>query len=100
MADSSVDEARGVRSSITHLPVSSVRTAYQQVAEQLRELILTGALSAGDRLPPEAELAATFGVSRSTVREALRVFASRDLIRTARGTTCGTFVNTVNFEQV
>lgn len=100
MANSSVNDARGVRSGIAHLPVSRVRTAYQQVADQLRELILTGALSAGDRLPPEAELAATFGVSRSTVREALRVLASRDLIRTARGTTGGTFVNTVNFEQV
>ncbi|MFS3126876.1 FadR/GntR family transcriptional regulator [Nocardioides sp. Bht2] len=75
--------------------MSRVRPAYQQVADQLRELILSGSLTSGDRLPPEAELAATFGVSRSTVREALRVLASRDLIHTTRGTTGGTFVSEV-----
>jgi DNA-binding FadR family transcriptional regulator len=89
-----------VRSSIDKLAVSRVRTAYQQVADQLRELILGGTLSSGDRLPSEADLAATFGVSRSTVREALRVLASQDLIHTTRGTTGGTFVSTVKFEQV
>ena len=100
MTDDSMNEARGVRSGVSNLPVSRVRTAYQQVADQLRELILTGTLSAGHRLPPEAELAARFGVSRSTVREALRVLASRDLIRTSRGITGGTFVSTVDFKQV
>ncbi len=82
------------------LSVSKVRPAYQQVADQLRELILNGSLSSGDRLPPEADLAATFGVSRSTVRESLRVLASRDLIHTVRGTTGGTFVSQVQMEQV
>ncbi|WP_122816869.1 FadR/GntR family transcriptional regulator [Nocardioides pantholopis] len=82
------------------LTVSKVRPAYQQVADQLRELILGGSLSSGDRLPPEAELAATFGVSRSTVREALRVLASRDLIHTVRGTTGGTFVSQVQMDKV
>ena len=82
------------------LAVSRVRPAYQQVADQLRQLILTGSLSSGDRLPPETELAANFGVSRSTVREALRVLASRDLIQTTRGTTGGTFVSQVQFAQV
>lgn len=100
MTGNPLKEIQGARGGAGNLPVSRVRTAYQQVADQLRELILTGALSAGDRLPSEAELAATFGVSRSTVREALRVLASRDLIRTTRGTTGGTFVSTVNYEQV
>ncbi|MTK05060.1 FadR/GntR family transcriptional regulator [Micromonospora sp. CP22] len=100
MTGNPLKEIQGARGGSGNLPVSRVRTAYQQVADQLRELILTGSLSAGDRLPSEAELAATFGVSRSTVREALRVLASRDLIRTTRGTTGGTFVSTVNFEQV
>jgi DNA-binding FadR family transcriptional regulator len=74
------------------LPVKQVLPAYQQVANQLRGLILQGQLLPGERLPNEAELSTSFGVSRSTVREALRVLASRDLVRTSRGVTGGTFV--------
>ncbi|MBW9216133.1 FCD domain-containing protein [Mumia sp. zg.B53] len=77
-----------------------VRNAYQQVADQLLDLILDGTLKAGDRLPNEAELSSIFGVSRSTVREALRALASRDLLETARGTTGGTFVRRVELRQV
>lgn len=84
----------------TPLVVSRVRPAYQQVADQLRELILDGVLSAGDRLPSEQDLGSQFGVSRSTVREALRVLASRDLIHTTRGTTGGTFVARVKVEKI
>ncbi|QOC93379.1 FadR family transcriptional regulator [Micromonospora craniellae] len=82
------------------LGVTRVRPAYQQVADQLRERILDGSLTAGDRLPTEIELSEIFGVSRSTIREALRVLASKDLIRTTRGTTGGTFVARVQFDQV
>jgi DNA-binding FadR family transcriptional regulator len=82
------------------LGVSRVRPAYQQVADQLLDLILSGQLSAGDRLPAESDLAASFGVSRSTVREALRSLASRDLLETTRGTTGGTFVRKVEVGQV
>ena len=82
------------------LGVSRVRPAYQQVADQLLDLILSGQLTAGDRLPSEAELASSFGVSRSTVREALRSLASRDLLETTRGTTGGTFVRKVEVGQV
>jgi GntR family transcriptional repressor for pyruvate dehydrogenase complex len=74
------------------LSVKRIRPAYEQVAEQLRELILKGTLSPGDQLPVEAELSAVFGVSRSTVREALRMLSSQSLIYTARGVTGGTFV--------
>ena len=73
------------------LRVNRVQPAYQQVADQLRDRILDGSVAAGDRLPTEVELSEIFGVSRSTVREALRVLASRGLIRTTRGTTGGTF---------
>lgn len=80
--------------------VDRVRPAYQQVADQLRERILDGSLGSGDRLPTEVELGEIFGVSRSTVREALRLLASRDLIHTTRGTTGGTFVSRVEFDKV
>lgn len=82
------------------LAVNRVRPAYQQVADQLLELILSGTLTAGDRLPSEAELLSLFGVSRSTIREALRVLASRDVIHTIRGTQGGAFVSRVKVEQV
>ena len=62
--------------------------------------MLDGSLAAGDRLPAEGELAVAFGVSRSTVREALRVLASRDLITTVRGTSGGSFVSHADADQV
>jgi GntR family transcriptional repressor for pyruvate dehydrogenase complex len=69
-----------------------VRKAYEQVYDQLRELIVRGELRRGERLPNEAVLARDFGVSRGTVREALRVLAAQNLIRTAKGAGGGSFV--------
>lgn len=74
------------------LRVRRVRPAYRQVADELRAQIVTGALTAGERLPNEAELSRAFGVSRSTVREALRVLTSQHLIETLRGVRGGSFV--------
>ena len=74
------------------LVVRRVRPAYEQVAAQLRDLIIRGELAAGDRLPVESELPTLFGVSRSTIREALRVLSSQNLITTRRGVRGGTFV--------
>ncbi|MDO8185060.1 GntR family transcriptional regulator [Conexibacter sp. JD483] len=53
--------------------------AYEQVAQQLREAILDGQLRPGDELPSERELCAQFGVSRTTVREALRALQTQGL---------------------
>ncbi len=69
-----------------------VRKAYEQVNDQLRELIFSGELPPGERLPNEAELAREFGVSRATVREALRVLAAQNLIRTTKGSNGGSRV--------
>ena len=55
-------------------------TAYEQVAERIRAAILEGALTADERLPPERELAVQFGVSRTTVREALRHLQAQGLL--------------------
>ena len=57
--------------------VERVRKAYEQVADQLRELILNGSITPGQRLPNEAALSVQFGVRRATVREALRVLTTR-----------------------
>lgn len=77
-----------------------VRPAYQQVADQLQGAILRGDLGPGDRLPNEVDLAGTFGVSRATVREALRSLASQDLIYSQRGAGGGTFIAETNFDRI
>jgi DNA-binding FadR family transcriptional regulator len=55
-------------------------TIYVQVAEQIRDAILDRTISSGQRLPPERELATQFGVSRATIREALRHLQAQGLL--------------------
>lgn len=55
-----------------------------QVAGQLREAILEGTLTPGEPLPPERELSRLFGVSRASVREALRALQAEGLITGGR----------------
>lgn len=81
-----------MKGSQTKVNVKRIEPAYLQVAGQLRSLVLEGDLNPGDKLPNEADLSELFGVSRSTVREALRVLSSQNLIRTQRGVTGGSFV--------
>jgi DNA-binding FadR family transcriptional regulator len=66
--------------------------AYQLLADDLREQITSGQLRPGERLPTEPEMCVRSGVSRSTVREALRLLASQHLIVTTRGVTGGSYV--------
>lgn len=55
------------------------------IAGQLRRQILTGELKAGEKLPPERELALRFGTNRNTLREALRILESSGLLRIRQG---------------
>ena len=80
-------------SSAADVTVHRVRKAYEQVSDQLRELIVSGHVHPGDRLPSEASLSQQFGVSRATVREALRVLAAQSLITTSKGATGGSFIS-------
>jgi GntR family transcriptional repressor for pyruvate dehydrogenase complex len=68
----------------TYRPIAR-RTTYQLVAEQLIELIGSRRLRPGDVLPPERELVESYGVGRSSVREALRMLESRGLIESRGG---------------
>jgi DNA-binding FadR family transcriptional regulator len=74
--------------------------AYQKLADDIRVQITSGLLRPGERLPTEPQLCARSGVSRSTVREALRVLASQHLIVTTRGVTGGSFVAHPSLEKV
>jgi GntR family transcriptional repressor for pyruvate dehydrogenase complex len=66
--------------------------AYQVLAERLRDDIISGHLRPGQRLPTEPQLCEQSGLSRSTVREALRLLSSQHLIVTTRGVNGGSFV--------
>src|SRR3954447_2216072 len=65
-------------------PVQPVR-AYQRIVEQVEDALARGELSPGQRLPSERELVVQFAVSRSTVREALRVLESNGVVRSRPG---------------
>ncbi|WP_425045526.1 FadR/GntR family transcriptional regulator [Primorskyibacter sp. S87] len=69
-----------------------------QIANAIRDAIVSGDLIVDERLPSEAELVEQFQVSRPTVREALKRLAAQSLIRTQRGAAGGAFVNRLNFE--
>jgi len=65
-------------------PVATPRT-FEAILSQLKDAIAAGTLRAGDRLPPERELAERFQVSRASVREALRVLETLGLVGVRRG---------------
>jgi DNA-binding FadR family transcriptional regulator len=62
-----------------------VEPAYRKVAAALLERITDRTINAGERLPPEVELARQFGVHRGTVREALRELESNGVLKRERG---------------
>jgi len=64
---------------------------YYQLQEDIRERIESGEYAPSTMLPTEAELSAAYGVSRATVREALRGLAERGLVEKRQGV--GTFVS-------
>ncbi|WP_066720506.1 FadR/GntR family transcriptional regulator [Clostridium sp. Marseille-P299] len=60
------------------------------VAEQIKELIVQGELKAGEKLPNEFEMANQLQVGRGTIREAVKILCSQNIVEIRRG--CGTFV--------
>src|SRR3989337_945210 len=71
---------------------------YQEVVSQIHDLIREGRLKASDQLPSERELAETFKVSRTSVREALRALETQGLVVSRTGT--GTFVADLPIESL
>ena len=82
-------EALWARSVFSPVPV---RNAFEVTVERLAQSIRLGVLVGGDRLPPERELADTFGVSRVTLREAIKALRAAGLVESRRGRGGGTFV--------
>jgi len=72
----------------------------QQVAEQIKDLILEGKLKPGDKLPSERELSKLIGVGRLSLREGLRILESSGILRTRYGVTSGTYVSQIRVEQL
>ena len=80
-------------------PIHQAR-ASGEIVSQIERAIFSAQLSPGDRLQSERELAEQFGVSRITVRDALRVLEARGLIRVKVGATGGAFVADANTDRV
>jgi GntR family transcriptional repressor for pyruvate dehydrogenase complex len=81
------------------MPVSPGRTS-GLIVEQIRWLVRQGQLLPGDRLPSERELCDLFGVSRVTVREALRVLESSGLLDVKVGAKGGAFVTAPSGDRI
>jgi GntR family transcriptional repressor for pyruvate dehydrogenase complex len=82
-------EALWARTVFSPVPV---RNAFEVTVERLAQSIRLGVLSDAERLPPERELADTFGVSRVTLREAIKALRDVGLLESRRGRGGGTFV--------
>src|SRR5579864_7924004 len=70
-----------------------LREKPQQVADELRSLILSGELVEGDSLGHEPDLVERFGVSRPSLREALRILEAEGLVTVVRGVRGGVVVH-------
>lgn len=78
-------------SSLGFEPIAPSR-AFEEIAAQIRDLVASGRLKPGDRLPAERDLSAKFKVSRNTLREALRALELSGMIELRKGAAGGAFV--------
>lgn len=65
-------------------PVKNTKV-YEQVIEQIKEMIVSGQLKKGDRLPPERDLVEQLQVSRTSIREAIRALQIIGLVECRQG---------------
>lgn len=79
-------------------PFASVRPrrAVDEIIEQIRSRIQSNELKPGEKLPSERDLAQQLGVSRNTLREAIRMLESSGLVTLKKGATGGAFLNASN----
>lgn len=91
MTGARAQEPKTVRSPVRLAPME-VPKASDVLANELRERILTGEFPEGTALPPERELVTQTQMSRTTVREALRILEVQGLVRIKTGRAGGAFV--------
>jgi DNA-binding FadR family transcriptional regulator len=65
---------------------------YEEIAAHIETMMTSGDISFGDRLPSERRLAAQLRVSRSSIREAIRILYQKGLVKIRRGRTGGVFI--------
>lgn len=82
-------EARGLTAVLRPVRAGN---AFEETVERLLQVIKLRVVDHGERLPPERELAPLLGVSRVTLREAIRVLQQEGYVESRRGRTGGTFV--------
>ena len=75
----------------TFVPAQRVRS-FDHIVGQIREAISSGGIQPGERLPSERDLGVAFGVSRTTLREALRALEAQGVIEIRTGSRGGAFV--------
>jgi len=71
----------------------------ENIIEQIRKAIFEGKLKPGDKLPPEKELMENFGVSKATLREALRSLEVLGFLEIRKGASGGPFVTEVDMKK-
>ena len=67
---------------------TQTKTLAEQVADGIMNLIQETPYKAGDKLPTEKELCESTGAGRNTVREALKILASRNVLEIRQGALC------------
>lgn len=80
-------------------PIKTQRVS-DEIFRQIHEVLLSGEVTAGQRLPTERQLAEQFATSRASVREALRGLEQRGVIYTKKGVNGGVFVADMDHQLV
>lgn len=78
-------------------PIKRTRLS-EEVLKRLQKMIIEGSLKPSDQLPCERELAEMFGVSRASIREALRILEAMGFIEAKVGVGGGTYVKAISIE--
>lgn len=80
-------------------PINQLRI-WEEVAEQLKDSILSGDFKPGDKMPSERELAEQFQVGRIAIREALRSLANSGFVAMRQGAAGGAYVTDLTFNSL
>ena len=76
------------------------RRIFEVIASQMRDAIMDGTLTPGERLPSEIDLAESFGVGRPAVREALRTLEISGLVVVRHGKEGGAYIHNGNMDSI